>query len=70
MQSKVDAAKINDEGDIEVTENGEEEFKRPIGRKRAKAEDTKIALTAVKIMISVATLEAQKERYELMKTQK
>lgn len=49
--------------------NGEKEFNSPIGRKKAKEEDTKTAFAENRIDIHAATLEEQKKRNNFMSTQ-
>lgn len=64
----VDEQDDNEEdGEIEGSEA--ESFRRPIGRKRSKALDSKAELDAKRVKIAKETLDAQKERNQLLRTQ-
>lgn len=59
----------NGYGNNSEDNNESESFRRPLGRKRAKACDAKIELDAKRIKIAREALDAQKERNELLRSQ-
>lgn len=57
----------DDESDNDENKSNSEEYKRPIGRKRAKAADAKEEVDRKKLKMAEASLSTQRERNELMK---
>lgn len=71
-QPQEEALERSDTEEPEEAENGNkdsEEFKRPIGRKRMKSITSKAENDNKRLKIAEATLEAQKERNELLRSQ-